>query len=98
VAHLSVQAHYSWVVERCFGWMDNYRRLVVRYERSVAHYKALCLIAIILWAVQKKFATAAHAFLRSPHNGFSVGLRAVVMYPGGSTSADSNETSDEDQR
>ena len=40
-----------WKVERCFGWMDNYRRLVVRYERSVAHYKAFCLIAISLWYV-----------------------------------------------
>jgi transposase len=40
-----------WKVERCFGWMDNDRRLVVRYERSVDHYKAFCLIAIILWCV-----------------------------------------------
>jgi transposase len=40
-----------WKVERCFGWMDNCRRLVVRYERSVEHYKAFCLIAIILWSV-----------------------------------------------
>jgi transposase len=40
-----------WKVERCFGWMDNDRRLVVRYERYVEHYKAFCLIAIILWCV-----------------------------------------------
>ena len=40
-----------WKVERCFGWMDNCRRLVVRYERAVEHYKAFCLIAIILWCV-----------------------------------------------
>jgi len=38
-----------WKVERCFGWMDNCRRLVVRYERYVHLYKAFCLIAIILW-------------------------------------------------
>jgi transposase len=24
-----------WKVERCFGWMDNCRRLVVRYERHL---------------------------------------------------------------
>ena len=42
---------HRWKVERCFGWMDNYRRLVVRYERSVDHYKAFCLIAIMLWCV-----------------------------------------------
>jgi transposase len=40
-----------WKVERCFGWMDNCRRLVVRYERRVAHYQAFCLIALILWCV-----------------------------------------------
>jgi transposase len=40
-----------WKVERCFGWMDNCRRLVVRYERTVEHYHAFCLIAIILWCI-----------------------------------------------
>ena len=38
-----------WKVERCFGWMDNCRRLVVRYERAVEHDHAFCLIAIILY-------------------------------------------------
>jgi transposase len=41
-----------WKVERCFAWMDNYRRLVVRYERYIEHYKAFCLIALILWCVR----------------------------------------------
>ena len=41
-----------WKVERCFGWMDNDRRLVVRYERYLEHDKACCLLAIILWCVQ----------------------------------------------
>src|SRR5919106_601759 len=40
-----------WKIERGCAWMDNYRRLVARYERSVEHYKAFCLIAIILWCV-----------------------------------------------
>jgi transposase len=40
-----------WKVERCFGWMDNCRRLVVRYERAVEHYHAFCLIAVILWCI-----------------------------------------------
>jgi hypothetical protein len=43
--------HHRWTVERSCGWMDNDRRLVVRDERSVDHYKAFCLIAIILWCV-----------------------------------------------
>jgi transposase len=40
-----------WKVERCFGWMDNCRRLVVRYERYIEHYRAFCMVAIILWCV-----------------------------------------------
>jgi transposase len=40
-----------WKVERGCGWMDNCRRLVVRYERIVEHYHAFCLIATILWCI-----------------------------------------------
>jgi transposase len=40
-----------WHVERCFGWMDHCRRLVVRDERTVEHDPACCLMAIILWCV-----------------------------------------------
>jgi transposase len=40
-----------WKVERCFGWMDNCRRLVVRDERAVEHYHAFCRVAIILWCI-----------------------------------------------
>jgi Transposase DDE domain len=32
VAHLSVQAHYSWVVERTIAWVGRYRRLSKEYE------------------------------------------------------------------
>lgn len=42
-----------WMVERCFAWMDNCRRLVVRYERHVHMYRAFCLVAIILWCVAR---------------------------------------------
>ena len=34
-----------WKVERTFSWLANFRRLVVRYERSVTVYKALFHIA-----------------------------------------------------
>jgi IS5 family transposase len=46
-----VNYRQHWKVERYFGWMDNCRRLVVRYERAVAHDQAFCLSAIILWCV-----------------------------------------------
>lgn len=42
-----------WKVERCFGWMDNCRRLVVRYDRHLHIYRAFCLVAIILWCVDR---------------------------------------------
>ena len=42
-----------WKVERCFGWMDNCRRLVVRYDRHLHIYRSFCLIAIILWCIDR---------------------------------------------
>jgi transposase len=42
---------HRWKVERCFAWMDNCRRLVVRYEHYVERYRAFCLLAIILWCL-----------------------------------------------
>jgi len=42
-----------WKVERCFGWMDNCRRLVVRYDCHLHIYRAFCLVAIILWCIDR---------------------------------------------
>jgi transposase len=42
-----------WKVERTFAWMDNCRRLVVRYDRAVEHYHAFCLLAFILWCLAR---------------------------------------------
>lgn len=42
-----------WKVERVFAWMDNCRRLVVRYERHLSSYYAFCLLACILWCVNR---------------------------------------------
>ena len=42
-----------WQVERCFGWMDNGRRLVVRYDRQWPSYRAFCLVAIMLWCIDR---------------------------------------------
>lgn len=44
---------FRWKVERSFAWMDNCRRLVVRWERSLNNYNAFCLIALILWSVNR---------------------------------------------
>ena len=49
--HIGPGYRQRWKVERCFAWMDNCRRLVVRYERSLAHYRAFCMIAIIFWCL-----------------------------------------------
>jgi transposase len=48
-----VNYRQRWKVERCFGWMDNCRRLVVRYDRCSHLYKAFCLLAIILWCITR---------------------------------------------
>ena len=42
-----------WNVERCFGWMDNCRRLVVRYDRHLHIYRSFCLLAIIHWSIDR---------------------------------------------
>jgi transposase len=42
-----------WKIERCFGWMDNCRRLVVRYDRHLHIYRSFCLLAICLWCIDR---------------------------------------------
>lgn len=37
-----------WLVERTFAWLGNFRRLVVRWERSVRSYAAFLFIACIV--------------------------------------------------
>ncbi|MEJ5346997.1 MAG: transposase, partial [Chloroflexus sp.] len=44
---------HRWKVERCFAWMDNYRRLVVRYDRHLHSSRAFCLVAIMVWCVDR---------------------------------------------
>lgn len=44
--HSASQRRYQ--VERVHGWFDNWRALVVRYERKVANYRGLCVFAAIL--------------------------------------------------
>lgn len=42
-----------WKVERTFAWMDNCRRLVVRYDRRVEHYRSFCYLAFILLCLNR---------------------------------------------
>lgn len=37
-----------WIVERTFAWLNNFRRLVVRYERLIHVYSGFFLLACIL--------------------------------------------------
>ena len=46
VLHSASRKRYQ--VERLHGWFDNWRALVVRYERKVANYRGLCVFAAIL--------------------------------------------------
>jgi putative transposase len=34
------------VVEHVFGWLDKYRRIVLRYERSIVHHKSFTYMAL----------------------------------------------------
>ena len=43
-------------VERVNAWMDNYRGLVVRYERKAAHYLNYCTLAAILFCLRRLLA------------------------------------------
>jgi transposase len=42
--------HYvlRWHVERSYAWLHNFRRLIVRYERSARMFEAFVLVAFIL--------------------------------------------------
>ena len=37
-----------WKIERPFAWLDNFRRLVVRYERRVENYLGLVRLGCIV--------------------------------------------------
>jgi putative transposase len=49
--HKSRGRAHRWVVERTHSWMNNYRKLRVRYEKKVANFEALLHLAtaIICW-------------------------------------------------
>ena len=40
-------------VERLMAWLDNFRGLVVRYERKAAHYLSYCILAAILFCLKR---------------------------------------------
>ena len=42
-----------WVVEACHSWMNNFRKLHVRYEKSKQSYLALCMLAAAIIALNK---------------------------------------------
>lgn len=42
-----------WPIERTFAWLDNFRRLLSRFERSLAHYRAFCMLAFILLSLSR---------------------------------------------
>ena len=50
---VSVHFRRRWLVERTHAWMDNCRRLVVRYERKPELYAAFCFVAFILWTANR---------------------------------------------
>jgi len=42
-----------WMVERTIGWLGNFRRLVVRYDRSLSIYQAFVHIACFMIVLRR---------------------------------------------
>ena len=42
------RARRRWTIERTFAWLNNYRRLVVRWERHLKMYRAFFHLACVL--------------------------------------------------
>ena len=42
-----------WIIERTFAWLGNYRRLVVRYDRSLTIYRAFFHIACFMIVLRR---------------------------------------------
>ena len=42
-----------WIVERTIGWLANYRRLVVRYDRSLTIYSGFFHIACFMIVLRR---------------------------------------------
>jgi transposase len=44
-----------WKVERAFAWVQNYRRLVVRYERHCVNFLSFVQLACVLILLRQRF-------------------------------------------
>ena len=42
-----------WIVERSIAWLGNFRRLVVRYDRSLTIYQAFIHIAFLMITLRR---------------------------------------------
>ena len=42
-----------WIVERTSGWLQNFRRVVIRYERCFARYHSFVLLACSMILLKK---------------------------------------------
>jgi transposase len=42
-----------WIVERTYAWLGNFRRLVVRYDRSLTIYRAFFHIACLMIVLRR---------------------------------------------
>ncbi len=45
--------HRRWIVERSIAWLGNFRRLVVRYDRSLTIYQAFFHIACFMIVLRR---------------------------------------------
>jgi putative transposase len=43
--NVSVEVHYSWVVERTHSWMNRFRRVLIRWDKQVRNYLGFLHVA-----------------------------------------------------
>ena len=56
IAHVSAAGldRWRWVVERTFAWLNQFRRLRVRYEKRADIHEAFLSCALICWQRLRK--------------------------------------------
>ena len=47
------RTNWRWIIERTFAWLGNYRRLTVRWDRSLTIYNAFFQIACFMIVIRR---------------------------------------------
>ena len=62
-------------VERFFGWLKSFRRIILRYEKLASTYKALATIASIIIHLRYGILRRVHTLFYLPTSFLALGLK-----------------------